>query len=338
VSGTAGEPLGAEGAVWLAVPLTHQGGLLGFILLSPPRAAFALDQEVLDLLRILGQEVASYITQQLATEALLDARHLRDYGQRFAFVAHDIKNVASQLALLLANAEHHVTNPVFQRDMLATIGGSVQKINGLLARLKAPEDSSLPKASLPEALAPVAKMSVSHRLANLVATYRPGRRARLQFRQTQDEGRLDDDSPAEGWIMISQAAFESVITHLLDNAFDASTDQDTVRLVCQITSDTPGLDQNRHVLIDIIDQGVGMSADFIQQELFRPFRSSKADGFGIGVYQARELLRAAGGDLTVRSAPGVGTTMRIRLPLVSEASVRQTWPGEKATPVAEAAK
>jgi nitrogen-specific signal transduction histidine kinase len=59
-----------------------------------------------------------------------------------------------------------------------------------------------------------------------------------------------------------------------------------------------------------------MAPEFVRDELFRPLRSSKADGHGIGAYQARELLRDAGGDLLVLSRPGDGTTMRIMLPLV----------------------
>ena len=59
-----------------------------------------------------------------------------------------------------------------------------------------------------------------------------------------------------------------------------------------------------------------MSADFIRDRLFRPFATTKTGGHGIGAYQARELLRAAGGDLLVLSRPDAGTTMRLLLPSV----------------------
>ena len=70
----------------------------------------------------------------------------------------------------------------------------------------------------------------------------------------------------------------------------------------------------RQVVIDIIDRGVGMTPEFIRDELFRPFSTMKASGSGIGAYQSRALLRGAGGDLEVASEPGRGTTMRLRLP------------------------
>jgi signal transduction histidine kinase len=48
--------------------------------------------------------------------------------------------------------------------------------------------------------------------------------------------------------------------------------------------------------------------------LFRPFVSSKPDGFGIGACEARQLIRAMGGELQVDSREGEGSTFRILLP------------------------
>jgi signal transduction histidine kinase len=70
------------------------------------------------------------------------------------------------------------------------------------------------------------------------------------------------------------------------------------------------------VVVDIIDHGPGMTPEFVRDELFRPLRTTKGEGHGIGAYQARELLRDAGGDLLVISNPGSGTTMRLILPSV----------------------
>jgi signal transduction histidine kinase len=57
-----------------------------------------------------------------------------------------------------------------------------------------------------------------------------------------------------------------------------------------------------------------MTPEFIRDELFRPLSTSTRQGSGIGAWQARELLREAGGELTVLSRPGAGTTMRVVLP------------------------
>ena len=98
------------------------------------------------------------------------------------------------------------------------------------------------------------------------------------------------------------------MTHLLNNAIEAS-DPDA-RIEVDLRVEAHG------VVVDIIDHGPGMSPEFVRDELFRPLRTTKGNGHGIGAYQARELLRDAGGDLLVISRPKTGTTMRLILPSV----------------------
>ena len=163
-------PLPGLGKVWLAIPLLHTVGMIGLVIVGPPRVPFKTNQEVFDLLRILGREVATYVNEQRAIEVMLQTRDLHDYSKRFAFVAHDVKNVSSQLAMLLQNAEHHIANPEFQRDMLDTVRSSVQKIDGLLKRLEKPEAGTPPST-----MAPVS------RLETLLATYQRVRKAKLSL-------------------------------------------------------------------------------------------------------------------------------------------------------------
>ncbi len=277
-------PLDRLGRLWLAIPLVTGDQQIGFVLAGPPRAPFQMDQEVFDLLRIVGREVASFIAEQRATRVLVQTRQLHDYSKRFAFVAHDIKNVSSQLSLLLSNAERHIANPEFQRDMLETVGASVRKITVLLRRLDAPAADRAPAA-----LAPVPQLEA------LIATYRRVRKTALS---------LDHDGSTAA-VAMGPDAFETAVTHLLNNAIEAS-------------GGSPVLIRVRHeaqqVVIEIVDKGPGMTFEFIRDQLFQPFGTSKREGSGIGAFQARELLRESGGDVEAISAPGSGTTMRLLLP------------------------
>jgi signal transduction histidine kinase len=60
-----------------------------------------------------------------------------------------------------------------------------------------------------------------------------------------------------------------------------------------------------------------MTTEFIRDVLFRPFGTTKKSGYGIGAYQAREVIRRMGGSLEVASTVGVGTEVSIRLPLAA---------------------
>ena len=271
------------GQFWLAIPLVHRRTHIGLVLVGSPRAPFRLNQEVFDLLRIVGQEVATYVAEQRATQVMLQTRQLHDYSKRFAFVAHDIKNVSSQLSLLLSNAERHIANPDFQQDMLQTVGASVAKITALLQRLDRPEADRAPSA-----LAPLP------RLEELVATYR---RVRKQVLELEHDG-------STATVAMGADAFDTSVTHLLNNAAEASEGRPVVVRIRH---------EARHVVIEIVDQGPGMSPEFVRDQLFQPFGTSKPDGSGIGAFQARELLQEGGGELQVITAPGAGTTMRLVL-------------------------
>jgi signal transduction histidine kinase len=63
-----------------------------------------------------------------------------------------------------------------------------------------------------------------------------------------------------------------------------------------------------------------MDADFVRNRLFQPFASTKPDGFGIGAFEARSLITAMGGSVSVDSRLGQGTTFTILLTAADLAS------------------
>jgi signal transduction histidine kinase len=76
--------------------------------------------------------------------------------------------------------------------------------------------------------------------------------------------------------------------------------------------------EGERVLVEIADTGEGMSPDFIRERLFKPFESTKSAGMGIGVFESREYINELGGGLEVTSAPTLGTTFKLALPLYQE--------------------
>jgi signal transduction histidine kinase len=73
--------------------------------------------------------------------------------------------------------------------------------------------------------------------------------------------------------------------------------------------------ESLHGAIDVVDSGKGMSPAFVRSGLFKPFVSSKSGGFGIGAFEARELVKAMGGRIAVESREGLGTRFSVVLPL-----------------------
>jgi putative PEP-CTERM system histidine kinase len=277
------QPLVDDPRLWAGIPLVHHDRLVGVVLLAAPDYRRPLDWEDFDLLRAAGRHAASSLAEAHVQQALTDAQKFEEFNRRFAFILHDVKNVVSQLSLLARNAERHADNPEFRADMVATLKGSVAKMNELLTRLS-PHSASRVQSLEPQPLRPV--------LTAAIAAKRGDHDVRL----------LGDTNL---WAEIDAPALEQAVGHLVQNAVEACSAAlpVTVRVAHQAGA----------VSIAISDKGMGMDSDFVRNQLFQPFSSSKAGGFGIGCFEARSLITAMGGRLGVDSRSGQGTTFTITL-------------------------
>jgi putative PEP-CTERM system histidine kinase len=276
-----------EDRAWALVPLIHFERLVGLVVLARPPVTRQLDWEDFDLLRVVGQQVASYLAEHSGQEALAEASRFDDFHRRIAFVMHDIKNLASQLSLLARNAEVHADKPAFRDDMLVTLRNSADKLNTLLARLSRYGGNVIDKLDRVPAR-DVAQAAIGR--------FRAGHPVVL-------------GDCLEGAVMANRDALEQVLAHLIQNAVDASAANRPVFVT--VTAD------GVHARFDVVDSGTGMSPDFVRTKLFKPFVSSKPAGFGIGAFEARELVIAMHGRLEVESREGLGSRFTIRLPLAS---------------------
>jgi putative PEP-CTERM system histidine kinase len=278
------EWLAKDETAWAGVPLIHNDRLVGLVLLAAPSYRRALDWEDFDLLKTAGRQAASSLAEAHGQQALSQAQRFDEFNRRFAFILHDIKNLVSQLSLVARNAQRHADNPEFRADMVATLQGSVGKMNDLLARL-APQADSRPLKPEAQPLTPIVQAAID--------AGNRGREVRLRGNQSL-------------WGVADAAALEQAVTHLLHNALDASAPTQPVLIDLLADGD--------EVAIGVSDSGKGMTADFIRNQLFQPFASTKDGGFGVGAFEARSLVAAMGGRLLVQSRPGKGSRFTIRLP------------------------
>ena len=269
----------------LIVPLILHGSLFGFIVLAQPRSRIKLNWEATDLLKIAGSQAASYLAQRESANALMVARQFESFNRMSTFMVHDLKNLVSQLSLLLANAQKHRNNLEFQNDMLETVDYSVQKMKLLLQKLS--------HASSVEKPAP---LSVDEVLRQAVAAKSAGEpKPALEI---ADHGLM---------VFADSARLERVIGHLIQNAVEATPRDGAVKVRL--------VREGGRAVIEVKDTGHGMDEEFIRDRLFKPFESTKSAGMGIGMFESRAYIQEVGGDLQVVSRPSAGTTFRVILPL-----------------------
>ncbi len=275
----------ADTRAWVVVPVLHFQRMIAIAVLHRPAVSRALDWEDLDVLRIAGQQAASYIAESQSQQALSEARRFDEFNRRFAFIMHDIKNLASQLGLLARNAERHADNPDFRADMTQTLKISAGRLSDLLVRL-APRERG--PAAEP------GRVLVEPVLKDIAAEVRPRR-----------ELFVGCQAGLAAWA--DAGSIRQVVAHLVANAIDASAPESPVQLIA--------VAEQQRVRIDVIDQGCGMTREFIRDELFKPFVSTKDSGFGLGAFEALQVAQAMGGEIEVASEPGKGSNFTLWLPL-----------------------
>ena len=270
---------------WLIVPLILHEHLMGFIVLAEARSPRDFNWEDSDLLKTAGRQVAVYIAQIQASEALVEARQFESFNRLSTYVVHDLKNIVAQMSLLLANAQKHKHNPEFQEDMLATIDNATQRMTRLLGQLRAGYQSAQQQESID-----------LRQLLERVVSEKSQCRPAPQFKT----------STAALWVIADKERLARVIGHLVQNAIEACAVDGNVQVLLQAAG--------AQAQIQVTDNGRGMDETFIREKLFRPFATTKSGGMGIGVYECREYVLELKGEMKVTSTLDVGSTFTLSLP------------------------
>lgn len=274
-----------EPRCWLLVPLLVRDALIGFAVLGRPRAVVELNWEVRDLLRTAASQASGYLDQAQATEALLEARKFDAFNRMSAFVVHDLKNIVTQLSLMMKNAKRLRDNPEFQQDMLDTVENSLEKMRQLMLQLR--------EGDKPHGVTSGVDLEqIAKRLA--AAASSKGRTLELELQA----GVSTRGHPER---------VERVLGHVVQNAFDATPVGGRVRLMLDA--------EGSQARVRVEDSGCGMSEDFIQNRLFKPFQTTKASGMGIGAHESYQYVHELGGKISVQSELNRGTTVTLLLPL-----------------------
>lgn len=277
-------PLAPDAAV--AVPLSWQGALTGVLMVGPERTGAQYTAEDLEFLATVGQQAAGALATTRLSETLARSREFEAIHRLTSFVIHDVKNAASALSLLSRNALDHFDDPEFQRDAIRTLSRTVERMQGLLGKLSAQPDVdrlSFVEVDLPRLLEETAATALAGTRATVVRDLRPV-------------------PPIAG----DPRALERVLQNLMRNALEATDGGGQITLR---TETRAGL-----VACAVADNGCGMSEEFCRRSLFVPFHSTKKGGWGIGLYQAREIVVAHRGRIEVESEEGRGTTFTLLFP------------------------
>ncbi|MFQ3249049.1 MAG: putative PEP-CTERM system histidine kinase [Glaciecola sp.] len=277
----------------LVVPIFRHETLWGMALLDAENEHIkSLNWELRDYINAVTAQVSNYIFQFEGAQALAENAQFAAFSRMSAFVLHDLKNVMAQIDLILANAQQHKSNPEFIDDTFETLEHTKSRMDKMLKQLTE-KKTSPSHGQLQTDLAQLLNSVVEKRCQGV-----------------QPIPAVSCES--ELLVQIDAEKFANVMYHLINNAQQATKDDGYVLIDAGRVS-ANGQD---NIVVTIKDNGEGMSADFIETRLFKPFDTTKGNaGMGIGAYDAKNYIEQIGGVIAVDSELGQGTTFTLSIPV-----------------------
>lgn len=272
----------------LLVPFYQNNQLWGCCMLKPqPTEHLKLNWELRDYLNAVSEQISSYLFMSEASKTLSENAQFIAFSRMSAFVVHDLKNVKAQIDMLLKNAKRHRHNPEFIDDAFETIEAMQNRLQNMLSQLTQKQSGAVQKKTV------VMAKLLQQLIAERCADHEP----LPQLQVVQDcELYLDHER------------MSNILYHLIDNAQQATPPDGSVTVRLDVKDET--------MILNIIDTGCGMSAEFIKERLFKPFDTTKGNaGMGIGAYDALNFIQQNQGQLSVFSEVNIGSTFTIQLPL-----------------------
>jgi len=201
---------------------------------------------------------------------------------------HDMKNMGQRLQLALSNVDEHYDDPEFKRSVTELLRNTVERLDAMATQWAARRGGVLIKVPL----------DVNELLGDLLRT--------AAVANGPVSVGTDLGEPPRVWG--DAALLREALVNVLENALEAATARVSVR------TSGEGRGRRREAVLEIEDDGQGMTEDFLRNRLFHPFQTTKSDGVGLGLFSAHQIVSLHRGAIEVRSAPGEGTTVRITLP------------------------
>ncbi len=279
-----------EAKIRYCAPLIVGQEMIGMMTLNDRMTGEDFSIEDFELLKTFADQTAVHLLNLRLTENLKKLKEAEAYQTMSAFIMHDLKNLASSLSLTLQNLPAHFENLEFRQDALRLLQQSLSKINGMtqhLSMLSKKIELKRTEVNLNDLILSTLSDSNGGPDISIVHDLRPLPKAYIDPEQVQ-----------------------KVLTNLILNAREAIGGRGEIRVATE--------QRDGAALITIGDNGAGMSKQFMEESLFKPFKTTKRQGMGIGLFQSKLIVDAHGGRIEVESEEGKGSVFRVFLPMAGK--------------------
>ncbi len=286
-------------------PIFHKETLLGLLAVKY-RHPTRLDVEDKMLISIFTISIGNVFFKYHMLKEKIENKQFESFNHLSAFLVHDIKNQVATLSLLLKNASKNLNNPDFQQSLLISISNCANNLQKLVDKFTVPPKSDQIHSQMEDINAIVNETIAAMGLSALQGVT------------------VTSVIQASCKVAIDRESLLFILKNLIINALEAMKNKGTLTIVtgnCNAFTKKLQKEFNiseqflrkRRVYISVEDTGIGMSKEFIEQQLFLPFSTTKDKGIGIGLYQCKTLIEKMNGALLCASSQNVGTKFCILL-------------------------
>jgi putative PEP-CTERM system histidine kinase len=268
-------------------PVVAGDRVLGAITIGQRVREHNFSIEDFELLKTIADQTAASLLNLKLSEELLQAKEIEAFQKLATFLLHDLKNLASTLSLTLSNMPIHFENPEFRRDALQVMEQSLGKIKNMCSGLSLLSQGTEMKKEL---------IDLNHLAKEILKNY-AGTANGIIVKKFALQKKMIADSEQIG----------KVLTNLILNANEALKEGGEIRVETR--------QENGWAVLSVTDTGCGIAKEFMERSLFRPFKTTKKQGMGIGLFHSKMIVEAHGGRIEVESGENRGTTFRVMLPM-----------------------
>ncbi len=277
----------AERETIYCLPLVSREEFVGAVTLGKRVGDIPFGVEEMDLLAVIGEQAAAGILNLKLAERLQRAKQMEAFQSMSAFFVHDLKNLASRLSLTMDNLPNYYDDPEFREDALQTVARSIEKIKGLIGRMSVLKEKLELKRSDVD-------------LSELV-------QSTLEEMKSSLKGGVEAELPPLPRVSLDPDQIQKVLVNLLINAREAGGPDASIHVSTSV--------QGRFVALRVLDEGPGMTREFMERRLFRPFQTTKPGGVGVGLFQSKMIVEAHRGRIEVESGVGKGSAFKVLIPI-----------------------
>ena len=296
-------------ASYMCVPMAARGRTLGTITLVTAESGRHFDEADLSLAQELGVRAALAIDNARLFRETRDAVRARD--QFLSIASHELKTPITSLTgyadLLLRRAQRDGQLPERDQRAVRIISDQASRLNRLIAALL--DLSRIETGQLSIVRGELALSALVDRLVRETQTT-------LQTHHQLVWEQPDQPLTVSG----DELRVEQVVQNLIQNAIKYSPDGGTITV--QLGRD------GEWARLRVSDQGIGIPEQALPNLFKRFYRAPNTDehrisGMGVGLFVVREIVQLHGGEISVESTEGKGTTVTLLLPLMSSAELGQ---------------